>query len=531
MRIAQPMDKPVVDVGRREFTLGALAVGALTWAPTTLKAAGDDPKKGGVLAYASVSGPGGLDPHVSSSAVELEVIHNVFESLVSLDNQNATKPMLAASATASADAKTYTFVLRRGVKFHNGAEMTSADVQASMERYGTVSPNKGNLAGVERYETPDPYTFIIHLKEPNVVLLDVMKAPVFPFMILPASQKDKPARGIDVIGTGPCQLGEWGKDSHLVIKRFDGYVPDTSSPGRDGYAGRKTVYLDAVNYRFTPEATTRVAALQTNEVQLASSIPFELRGQIESHPELAIREIFPLGGTYIIVNSQYGLTANREMRQAIAAAIDVGEISEAIGGINKPNPWMSYPNTPYYPGDKIPTPWYDQKNPDKAKEMAAKAGYKNEKLIIETNSNYQWMRSTMLVVAEQLKEAGFNVDVKIVDWTTNASHMQQGTGEWNLSTTLFGPEHILGPQQWRPLIYAFSNIKGNDALDADYKAFFSEPDLAKRVAIWVKIQDEVLGGGYMIKLADQGRLIAYAKTLKGQSDYAGILQLWDLWLG
>jgi peptide/nickel transport system substrate-binding protein len=517
----------MVALGRREFTRGALAIGALSWLP---KAALGDPKKGGVLAYATVSGPGGLDPHVSSSAVELEVIHNVFEPLVSLDNQNATKTMLAASATVSADSKTYTFQLRRGVKFHNGDEMTSADVQASMERYGKISPNAKNLAGVDRYETPDPYTFIIQLKEPNVVLLDVMKAPIFPFMILPAAQKDKPARGVDVIGTGPFQLAEWVKDSHLVIKRFDGYSPDLSSPGRDGYAGRKTVYLDAVNYRFMPEATTRIAALQTDEVQLAGSIPFELRGKIEERPDLAIREIFPLGGTYIIVNSQYGLTANRAFREAITAAIDISEISEAVGGINKPNPWMSYPNTPYYPGNQIAAPWYDQKNPEKAKDLLQKAGYKNEKLIIETNGNYQWMRSTMLVVAEQLKTAGVNVDVRIVDWTTNASHMQQGSGEWNLSTTLFGPEHILGPQQWRPLIYAFSNIKGNDTLDAAYKAFFAEPDLEKRRAIWVNIQQEVLGGGYMIKLADTGRLTAYAKKLKGQSDYAGILQLWDLWL-
>ena len=238
-----------------------------------------------MLAYATVSGPGGLDPHVSSSAVELEVIHNVFESLVTLDNQNATKPMLAASASASADSKTYTFALRKGVKFHNGDEMTSADVQASMERYARVSPNKGNLAGVDRYETPDPYTFVIHLKEPNVVLLDVMKAPIFPFMILPASQKDKPARGVDVIGTGPFRLGEWVKDSHLVIKRFDDYSPDLTfaRTGRLRAAARPSISTPSIiaSCRRRRRASPRC---ETGEVQLAGSIPFELRGQIESAP-------------------------------------------------------------------------------------------------------------------------------------------------------------------------------------------------------------------------------------------------------
>ena len=134
----------------------------------------------------------------------------------------------------------------------------------------------------------------------------------------------------------------------------------------------------------------------------------------------------------------------------------------------------------------------------------------------------------MLVVAEQLKRAGMNVDVRVVDWTTNAAHMQQGTGEWNLSTTLFGPDHILGPQQWRPMIYAFPSIKGNDALDAAYASFFSAPQLDGRRAAWLKIQQEVLGNGYMIKIADSGRLGGYSRRLKGQSDYPGILQLWDL---
>lgn len=520
----------MVTLGRRDFTRGALATGALAWAPTNFETAFAQAKKGGVLAYATVSGPGTLDPHVSSSLVELEVIHNVFEGLIALDSHNATKPMLATKVSPSSDSTSYAFELRRGVKFHNGEEMTSADVQASLERYQRISPNASALVDVERYEAPDPYTLIIHLKVPNYVLLDAMKGPVFPFMILPASQKDKPARGIDVIGTGPFSLGEWAKDSHLVIKRFDGYAPDMSSPGRDGYAGRKTAYLDSVLYRFIPEATTRIAALQTGEVQLAATIPSELRGQIEQRPDLAIRESFPLGGSYVIVNSQHGPTANVLIRQAIDAAIDIGEIIDAMGGINKPNPWMSFPGTPYFLGDSAPTPWYDVKSPAKAKELLKKAGYNNEKIIVETNGNYQWMRTTMLVVAEQLKQAGMNIDVQVVDWTTNAAHMQQGTGEWNLSTTLFGPEHILGPSPWRPLIYAFSSIKGDDALDAAYKEFFAGADLEKRRAAWLKIQNIVLGDAHLIKIADSGRLSGYAKTLKGQSDYPGILQLWDVYV-
>ena len=364
------------------------------------------------------------------------------------------------------------------------------------------------------------------------MLLDVLKSPIFPFMILPASQKDKPARGIDIIGTGPFSMGEWVKDSHLVIKRFDGYVPDTqrAGPRRLWPAARPPISTPCAS-SFIPRrrrALPRCRPARRNSP--AASRPSSANAS-RSDKELAVREAFPIGGTYVIVNSQFGLTANVVMRQAIGAAIDINEITEATGGINKAERrGCLSPTRPTTSGDSEKAPWYDIKSPAKAKELLKQAGYNNEKIIIETNSNYPWMRTTMLVVAEQLKAAGMNVDVRIVDWTTNASHMQQGTGEWNLSTTLFGPDHILGPQQWRPLIYAFPSIKGNDALDAAYAEFFAEPDLEKRRAAWLKIQQQVLGNAYMIKIADSGRLNAYARKLKGSSDYRGILQLWDLYL-
>ena len=101
-----------------------------------------DPQKGGNLVYDLVSGPGTLDPYVSSSAVELEVIHHIYEPLVTIGEHYETAPMLASKIDISPDAKTFTFTLRDGVKFQNGKLMTSADVVRSfkLETLGIGQP-------------------------------------------------------------------------------------------------------------------------------------------------------------------------------------------------------------------------------------------------------------------------------------------------------------------------------------------------------------------------------------------------------
>ena len=478
-----------------------------------------EPKRGGTLNYANASGPGTLDPFVSSSLVELEIIHHLFESLVAMDGRYNAKPMIASKVDSSADARTYTFTLRRGIKFHNGKELTSADVLASFERYRKVSPNASALADVESMEAPRPDTFIVRLSKPNAIFIDVLKGPVYPFVVLPAEQRDKPARGIDVVGTGPFMLGDWVKDSHLVLKRFEGYVPNDSSAGPDGFAGRRTAYLDAVKYRFIPEANARVAAVQAGDIDVVADIPPDLSKRLDGRSDLTAVKIFPFCMQVYVLNSQQGMTKDPLVRQAINAVVNVDEITGAMGRVSLKNHSLVYSTTPYYQGDSMKA-YYDQRNPAKARELLKQAGYKGEQIVLQTNSNNAHHRDAILVLSEQLKEAGMNVKVDVVDWTTNASNMQRGTGTWNVSTTGFCSNPLLGPQAWRSVLYTFTQLKTEPVMDPAYERLYMSPDLKVRQEAWGQIEKRVLDQAYMIKIADIGSLRAVnTKKVEGFSAY------------
>ncbi|MBS0559267.1 MAG: ABC transporter substrate-binding protein [Proteobacteria bacterium] len=492
------------------------------------RSAAAQPHAGGTLVYANISGPGTLDPYVSGSLVELEIIHHIYEGLVEMDEHYAWKPMLASKVEASPDAKTFTFTLRKGVKFSNGKEMTSADVLASFQRYQKLSTNASILADADGFDTPDPYTFVVRLKKPNAVFLDILKSPTYPLSIMPAEEKDKPAREADVIGTGPYTLGEWARDSHLVLNRNDGYVADTSAPGPDGFAGRKTAYLDHIRYNFVPEANARVAALQSGDANAASDIPPELSKRFADRKDLSLLKVFPYCQQVFVTNSQNGPTANPLIRQAIAAAVNVDEILDATGQIAQKNASLLYAFSPYY-SPEVAKPYYDQHNPAKVKELLAKAGYKGEKIVLQTNSNYAYMRDAILVLNEQLKADGINSAVEVVDWTTNASNMQRGTGNWNVSTTGFCSQPLLGPQQWRVMVYTFPQVKGDAELDAAYTKFLTSPDVQDRKAAWQEIEHRVLDQAYMIKVADLGGLRGYDSKVQDMTAYF-FPRYWNVWM-
>ena len=519
------MSLRVVSLRAPKLVLSISLVIAATLTATTGSQAQN---KGGQIIYSTVAGPASLDPYMAGSLIELEIAHGIFESLVEMDENYNPRPMLASKVETSNEAKTFTFTLRKGVKFSTGQEMTSADVLASFQRYAKVSTNASLIADVDKYETPDPYTFVVHLKNTNAVFIDLLKSSTYPLAVLPADQKDKPAREVEIIGTGPFKLGEWQKDSHLVLLRNDNYTPDETASGPDGFAGKKTVYVDSVRYTFIPEANARLAALQTKKVDAIADLTLDLAKRFDGNAELTTLKTFPYCQQYFVVHATNGLTANPLIRQAIREVVNVDDITGATGILSQRNPSMLYPASPYYAGE-MATAYFDQKSPENAKALLKQAGYNGEKLILQTNSNYPYMRDSILVLSEQLKEAGINADVQVIDWMSNSNNLQRGTGNWNVSTTSFCSPPLLGPQQWKSTIYTFPHIDKDPAMDAAFDSLYKSVDPQARKAAWFDIEKRVLDQAYMIKVTDTGSLRGYNTRVQGLKPYFYI-RFWNTWL-
>lgn len=509
-------------LGRAVLTGALMAVLTLPDAPASAQ------KRGGNITYAAGGGIGSLDPHAAGSLVELEVIHHVFETLVAMDESYNARPMLAAMVQVGDQARRFRFTLRRGVRFHNGEIVTAEAVLASFERYAKVSTNAVLLEDVARYEVPDADTFVVHLKNSNAMFLEMLKSPTYPLAILPADQKDRPAREIEPVGTGPFMLDAWEKDSYLVLRRNPSYSVDRSAAGPDGLAGRKTAYLDTVRYEFLAEPSARLAALQGGQADAVANLPADYIRRLAGRTDVATLQVFPYCQLMFVTHAGNGLTAQKLIRQAIRAAVNVDDILAASGQPGRRNPSLVYPGSPYHTGDAA-AEFYDRRNLDEARALLAQAGYKGEKLVLQTNASFSYMRDSILVLAGQLREAGMNAEVKVVDWLTNSTNLRRGTGNWNVTSTGFCTQPLLGPQQWRAQIYTNPHIRDRAGLDEAYRRMFASPEFAPRQAAWREIETVLLDQAYFIKVADLGAVRAYNTRLQGMAPYF-FQRFWNTWV-
>src|SRR5499427_8060457 len=257
----------------------------------------------------------------------------MFESLLERDQNLKLVPALAAEMPQLVAPTTWEFKLRKGVKFHNGEDFTAESVKFSVERL--INPaNKlrgsSSFAPIDRVEIVDTYTVRIHTKKPWPVFLShIAQRPVAMYPPKEYAGKDTSAISKNPIGTGPYKFVRWSKDEEIVMEAFPGYW--------GGPAKVKTVVFKPI-----PDDAVRVAALQNGEIDVAVNIPPHLASVIANHPRLflstapSVRTIQLMYYTHQfdaqnkLVGPYPGPVADRRVRQAMNAAVDVDEIIKNV---------------------------------------------------------------------------------------------------------------------------------------------------------------------------------------------------------
>ena len=180
-------------------------------------------KEGTVVQFALMGSPDTLDPHKTSGTLTFQAVRSFYDTLVEPDADGNIIPALAESWTVSPDNLTWTFVLRKGVTFHNGDKLTSADVKASFERLVSLDGGKASeFSSIESITTPDESTVVLSLSSPYAPLLATLASgwsAILPAGLIAADHDF----GSSPVGTGPFTLVEWIRDGKIVLEKNPRY--------------------------------------------------------------------------------------------------------------------------------------------------------------------------------------------------------------------------------------------------------------------------------------------------------------------
>jgi peptide/nickel transport system substrate-binding protein len=485
--------------------------------------------KGGDVVVVQGSNPPSLDAMTTSSQASRNINMNIYETLYGFSDAITPIPILAEGVEISDDGLTYVFTLRKGVKFHNGKEMTAKDVKASLERYRKVGATGNLLEPVESIEITGDHEVTFRMKKATPTFLEAFSSPRAPAVIIPEEDGAAEAGKTSLIGTGPYKFVEYVPDSHVKLERFDDYTADTRYPGADGFGGRKTAWFDTVTFRVIPEPGAQVAALEAGEVHVAEQIPMPSAARLKSDPNIALYENMPWAFTTFIFNMNVPPSDNVKFREAVQVALNMEEImgisSEGLFALN--HGWQ-YPGSTYDAGD-IGKEFYNLGDAARAKALLKEAGYKGEPFSILTDTQIPQHGKAAVVIAEQLNKVGINAVINQVDWPTALKIRLEDTG-WNGWTLQMGIEPYLGPVG---VIATLTGkrphfVKNDPELEALYQELISGPTVEARQATFRKIQQRLYEFFGIIKVGDAGLMQAARSNVKGFKPFR-FTRMYDVW--
>lgn len=376
-----------------------------------------------------------FDPVISTEVPTTEPMRNVFETLLTQDDKGEPTPMLAESFTQSKDNKQLTFVLRKGVKFHDGSTMDADDVVASMNRWlENSAAAKYSFDGATIEKTSDTEV-TMKLKTPNSAAALVLAYGESSIPLITTAENAEAAGSnpmTENIGTGPFKFKAWNKGQNLQLSRFDDYTPVDSEP--NGLAGNRTAHFENLTYEFTPDPSTEVSGLQSGKYDVAEVLPYDNYDQLAADSSLSLDLTDKVSMPNLYFNKKEGLFADVKAREALAVGLDRDAILKS-----------AYSDSKFYEaanGCMMPSalsnqwPCADSERPGsadsaKAKQLLADAGYDGEKVRIITSRDAGRAYQASTILQQQLKGLGINAELENFDYATLNSKRTE-TDAWEL---------------------------------------------------------------------------------------------------
>ncbi len=456
------------------------------------------------------------------------VVQHMVVGLVAFRENAAVGPLLAETIEVSPDGKTYSFTLREGVRFHNGALLTSEDVLWAWKRYldpagkwRCLPELTGGIAKILDIAAKDARTVVFTLDRPSALFLVTLARPDCGGSgIVHRDSLDAEGKWKAPVGTGPFRFGEWRRDQYIELVRHEGYARREGP--RDGFTGGKVAMVERVRFNVIPDSSAARAALLSGGIE-ATSISTNEYGDVKDRRDVKVSVSPTMAFAAILLQVKDPILKDVRVRRALALSIDTAELVDAVTmGLAKPN------NSPIPPG----SPWYSatlatgfKRDLPQAKKLLAEAGYKGEVIKLIANKRYNYMFDAAVLVQAMAAEAGIKVDVEVQDWASQLDRYSRGDYQsmsFAYSARLdpaLSYEVFTGPKATQP-----RKVWDDSQVEELLRESMQIGDAARRQAIFDELHRRLLAEVPLIALFNPVEIVAVRANVEGFAGWPAAMQ-------
>jgi peptide/nickel transport system substrate-binding protein len=450
-----------------------------------------------------------LDPTLARTYVGRIVFASLCDKLFDIDGDLNIVPQLALGHETSDDGRTLTIRLRPDVTFHDGEPMDAEAVKYSLDRHRTMdgSFRRAELTAVESIDVVDDLTVRLNLAAPFAPLVAALTDRSGMIVSPAAAEEHGDQFGNQPVCAGPFRFVERVQQDRIVVERFEDYW------------NAEDVHIDRIVYRPIQDSTVRLANLQSGDLDLieralATDIP-----QIRADDDLELAVVTELGYQGMTINVANGPAAENPLgqdprvRQALNLSLDRDAINEVVfnGEFFPGNQWVNTQNQWYQESHPVP-----KRDVEQAKALLEEAGVDTPVTVDFMIPNNPEVRQVAEVIQAMASEAGFDMQVRVVEFATSLSEAEAGRYQAFMLAWSGRPDPDGN-------IYSFASTGGplnyghfsSETVDAALGEARTETTFEARKAAYKKVADEWLTEGSVLYLYHRAMLIAHTDRLEG----------------